>query len=91
MKSIRNMMKINMTSRICISSLISITVQLCFSFHGKKIVGVSCTTDYAHLYLLSAATDPSKNNQFSTTATVMVIMELAGFLVSASCIIGNVR
>ena len=64
MKSIRNMMKINMTSRICISSLISLTVQLCFSFHGKKIVGVSCTTDYAHLCLLSAATDPSKNNQF---------------------------
>ena len=35
MKSIRNVMKINMTSRICISSLISLTVQLCFSFHGK--------------------------------------------------------
>ncbi|XP_027037529.1 uncharacterized protein LOC113665984 [Pocillopora damicornis] len=29
---------------------------------GTKIVGVSCTTDYAQLYLLSTEIDPSKNN-----------------------------
>ena len=63
MESIRNIMKINMTGRICIFHLISLRVQLCFSFQGKKIVGVSCTTNYAQLYLLSTATDPSKNNQ----------------------------
>ena len=30
---------------------------------GKKIIGVSLTTDYAQLYLLSTEIDPSKNNQ----------------------------
>ena len=55
-------MKINMTGRICISPLISLTIQLYFLFQGTKIVGVSCTTDYAQLYLLSTEIDPSKNN-----------------------------
>ena len=62
MKNIRNVMKINMTGRICISPLISLTIQLYFLFQGTKIVGVSCTTDYAQFYLLSTEIDPSKNN-----------------------------
>ena len=63
MKNIRNVMKINMTGRICISPLISLTIQLYFLFQGTKIAGVSCTTDYAQLYLLSTEIDPSKSNQ----------------------------
>ena len=51
-----------MTGRICIYPLISLTIQLYFLFQGTKIVGVSCTTDYVQLYLLSTEIDPSKND-----------------------------
>ena len=61
-----------------------------FLLQDKKIVGVSCTTDHAQLYLLTTQ-NTHVMISFSTTVAVMVTMEPARLLFSASGIIGNVR